>query len=65
MNKLNSNIIKPNKFSAKKPPIISEEKGFLLALRDNTKAQIKKTNTFLAACNHNLKLIKNLLSKVK
>ena len=58
------NVIKNNK-NIKKQPVFSEEKAFLIHLYNNTKAEIKKANKYLAAFNHNLKIIKILLSKVK
>ena len=64
MNKLSSNIIKDNK-NVKKQPVFSEEKAFLIRVYNNTKAEIKRSNTYIAALNHNLKSIKILLKKVK
>lgn len=62
--KVISNIIKGNKTNVKQP-IFSAERVFLINSYNNTIAEIKKANIYLAALNHNLKSIKSLLNKVK
>lgn len=50
--------------SAKKPEI-SEEKEFLVKLFEGNKLEIKKIHNYLAAINHNQKIIKKLIEGVK
>lgn len=49
---------------AKKVPI-SEEKGFLRNLYNNTRTEITKVNGYLNGLNNNIKIIKKLLEEVK
>jgi len=54
-----------NKKAIAKKPEISEEKEFLLSLFENNKLEIKKVNKYLHHLNHNNKIIKQIIEKVK